>query len=353
MFFSPDPTPAEYIFVPCLALLQILEPKIAFFSTRRGVLTSIFLKLTLGYLLVGFTGAVNSNYYLVFILPVVTAATAFGPLGTIGFTLLASCAYLSFLLFIDWTRYTIEQSDLHRLCLQLTFIALVGYLTHRLAEASRVEERKYQVAASQLQEAEAAVRRSERLVALGQLTAGLAHELRNPLGTMKASAEMLSKNLPPDNPLALEMAGFISTEVDRTNSLITRFLEFARPTPLRLKKTDIGEVIDRAVSQLVRLRPNSGVTVYKNYSPDIRPFPIDGEIIERVIYNLLLNAVQATQPGGAVTVKTRQVENEVEIAVIDRGAGIQAKTPREHFQSIFYNQAGWSWPGPRDRLQTG
>jgi two-component system sensor histidine kinase HydH len=127
------------------------------------------------------------------------------------------------------------------------------------------------------------------------------------------------------------MAGFISTEVDRTNSLITRFLEFARPTPLRLKKTDIGEVIDQAVSQLVRLRPDSGVTVYKNYSPDIRPFPIDGEIIERVIYNLLLNAVQATQPGGAVTVKTRQVENQVEIAVIDRGSGIDAK----HIESIF------------------
>ncbi len=329
--FSPDPSPAEYVFIPCLGLLQILEAKIPFFATRRGVLTSIVLKFVLGYTLVGFTGAVNSNYYLVFLLPVVTASTSFGPAGATGFILLASGAYLSFLLFIDWSRYTIEESDISRLCLRLSFIALVGYLTHRLAEASRKEQRKYEIAASQLQEAEDTVRRSERLAALGQLTAGLAHELRNPLGTMKASAEILTKNLPAENALALEMAGFISTEVDRTNSLITRFLEFARPTPLRLKATDLGEVIDRAIAQLERLRPGVAANIYKNYSPDIRPFPIDGEIIERVVYNLLLNAVQATPSGGAITVKTRQAGGAAEISVIDRGSGIEPK----HLENIF------------------
>ena len=80
-----------------------------------------------------------------------------------------------------------------------------------------------------MKEAEAEVRRSERLAALGQLTAGLAHELRNPLGTMRTSAELLARNVAQENAIAREMAGFISDEVDRTNSLITRFLDFARP----------------------------------------------------------------------------------------------------------------------------
>ncbi|MCL4852167.1 MAG: hypothetical protein KJZ78_12400, partial [Bryobacteraceae bacterium] len=248
--FSPDQTPAEYIFLSCLAVVQIVEPKVPFFGTRRGIHLSIVIKLILSYLLIGFTGAVNSSYYLVLLLPVVTAATTFGPGGTIAFILLAAASYLSFLLFVDWSRYTIDPYNVRMLCLRLTFISVVGYLTHRLAQMSRIEEGKYQAAAEQLQAAEAAVRRSERLAALGQLSAGLAHELRNPLGTMKASAELLLRQVPEDNEVAREMAAFIFSEVDRTNGLITRFLEFARPLKLRMKVTDLAEVIDRAVQQV-------------------------------------------------------------------------------------------------------
>ena len=89
-------------------------------------------------------------------------------------------------------------------------------------------------------EAHEAVRRSDKLAALGQLTAGLAHELRNPLGTIKASAEMLNKQLSAENEVAREVAGFISTEVDRTNSLVTRFLQFARPLKLRMETADLA-----------------------------------------------------------------------------------------------------------------
>ena len=77
-----------------------------------------------------------------------------------------------------------------------------------------------------LQAAEDAVRRADRLAALGQLTAGLAHELRNPLSTIKSSSEILSTSLPAGNEVAHELAGFISTEVDRTNSLITPLPRF-------------------------------------------------------------------------------------------------------------------------------
>ena len=120
-------------------------------------------------------------------------------------------------------------------------------LTHQLAKAKREEAIKYQRAAEQLaaanqslKEAQAEVRRAERLAALGQLTAGLAHELRNPLGTMKTSAELLARNVAKENEIAREMAGYIQDEVDRTNSLITRFLDFARPQHLKLDKGDLA-----------------------------------------------------------------------------------------------------------------
>jgi signal transduction histidine kinase len=166
---------------------------------------------------------------------------------------------------------------------------------------------------------------------LGQLTAGLAHELRNPLGTIRASAEMLSKNTAAEDAVASELAGFIVTEVDRTNSLITRFLEFARPLKLRLSSTNLADVLDRAINELSQHSPPYDVSVFKNYAPDIPLLHLDAELMQRVFYNLLLNATQATAPGGTVTVKARPYGAGVEVSVIDRGGGIA----RENLESIF------------------
>src|SRR5258708_4271034 len=175
------------------------------------------------------------------------------------------------------------------------------------------------------------MRRTERLAALGQLSAGLAHELRNPLGTIKASAEMLAKSMPAENEVAREVAGFISTEVDRTNQLVTRFLEFARPLKLRLAPADLTQVLDRAVANLEHGSPRYDVTFYRNYAPEIGPVPLDADLMERVFFNLLLNAAQATPPGGAITIKARPVGAMAEVAVIDRGSGIEPK----HLENIF------------------
>jgi signal transduction histidine kinase len=192
-----------------------------------------------------------------------------------------------------------------------------------------------------LQEAEAEVRRSERLAALGQLTAGLAHELRNPLGTMKSSAELLARNVPAENGLAKEMAGFITEEVDRLNSLISRFLQFARPQHMKLDKGDISALLDRVISRFERERSagTPAVCVYKNYSPDVSLVAFDAELLEQVFYNLITNAAQASAKGGAVTVKTKPAVTDagpgVEIAVIDRGSGIDAKNLENIFNPFF------------------
>ena len=177
------------------------------------------------------------------------------------------------------------------------------------------------------------MRRSERLAALGQLSAGLAHEIRNPLGTIKASAEMLNRSLSAENEVAREVAGFINSEVDRTNSLVTRFLQFARPLQVRLEKADLALALDRAVAMAER--EAGGVAIYKNYDPSIPPFPFDAELMERVFYNLALNAAQATPAGGAITVKTRAADAVAEVAVIDRGTGIQPHQLESIFNPFF------------------
>jgi two-component system, NtrC family, sensor histidine kinase HydH len=320
-----------------LAAVQVVEPKLTALSTRGGRVFWIALKLVLGYLLIGYTHGLSSPYFLVLLLPVVSAATTFGVLGSLVFALLSSGAYLSFLLFVDWSQYSV---DIQELVLRAVFLAMAGNLANMLAEDLRAESRKNRRAAQHLAEvneqlhaAEEAVRRSDRLAALGQLSGGLAHELRNPLGTIKTSAEMLARNVAGENEVAREMAGFICSEVDRTNSLVTRFLQFARPLELRCEPAALTAVIDRAVTQVEREAPQ--VTIYKNYAPEIPPVPLDAELMERVFYNLLLNAAQATAAGGAVTVKTRALDGVAEIAVIDRGNGIEARLRDSIFNPFF------------------
>lgn len=339
--FGPIRTPPVVALLAALGILQVVEPRILWFQSRAGSGGSVGLKLALCYLLVFATHGIGSSYFWILFFPVISAATALRIAGTAISTLLACALYLSFLFNLNEGQF-IPPEEIPELLLRVLFLPVVGFLTYQLAESSREQAWKYQAAAEQLaeanrslQEAEAAVRRSDRLAALGQLSAGLAHELRNPLGTIKASSDMILKSVEKENEIAREMAGFVSSEVDRINSLITRFLDFARPLEVRREKSDLTQVLDRVIEQIERRQPPFDVAIYKNYSPEIPPIPLDAELMERVFSNLLINAAQASPPRGTITVKTKQIGGLVEIAVIDRGAGIDAKNRESIFNPFF------------------
>jgi signal transduction histidine kinase len=335
-WFGPVHTVPEATMLTLMAVFQLLEPRIAAFSRPRGAAVSIVIKFVLCYLLIGYTEGIRSSYYFMLLVPIIAAATTQDALPAALITLVSSLSYLSFVLFLGDDEY-IPEDQLRELMLRISTLGIVGFLTYQLAAQNRIRARDAQASAEQLaianknlQAAEDAIRRADRLAALGQLTAGLAHELRNPLSTIKSSAELLHKNLPAENEVACEVAGFISTEVDRTNSLITRFLDFAKPLKLKLEPVDVSTVIDRAVRDLER---HTKTTVHRNYSPDVRSVSIDSELMERVFYNLLLNASQASPPDATITVRTRMLNDnkQVEVAVIDRGSGI----PPGNLENIF------------------
>ena len=119
---SPERNPPELTLICAIALVQILEPRLPALNTPRGILISIFIKLLLGYVLIQTTGGLNSGFYLILLVPVISAATALGVLGSVVMTLVASATYLSLLLYIDWSRYVIEPYDKRQLGLRLVFI---------------------------------------------------------------------------------------------------------------------------------------------------------------------------------------------------------------------------------------
>jgi two-component system, NtrC family, sensor histidine kinase HydH len=338
---------AEAEVLATFALFEILEPRIGFFvEGARGKIVGVVVRLVLSYLLIGVTGGINSSYYLILLLPVVRAATLFGSVATWASTTAASLLYLSFLLFLDFEVDTIPLEQQQEISFRVLFLFLAAYLTYELARRNREQAERYQSLASEfavanvnLKAAQSEVQRSERLAALGQLTAGLAHELRNPLGTIKNSAEMLAKRVPAEDAIAKELSGYISTEVDRTNELVKRFLDFAKPFRLRVESAELSEIIDRAMLQVESRAAQKQVTVIRNESPDVEPMPLDAQWIEQMMANLLGNAIDASPQGGAVTLLTRRVDGGVELSVVDRGVGIAVENQASIFNPFFTTKA--------------
>lgn len=306
---------SERSFILGLAALQLVEGRIPFLTTLRGRTISVVLQIIIVWVLIGYTHGLSSRYYLMLLLPLLSTASFLGLAGTVAASIAAIGAYLSFFLYVDFKEYYVDPEDFHTLAIRCLTLAIAAVLVNTLAAAIRAQSAKYKLIAEQLTVAEAAVRRSERLAALGQLSAGLAHELRNPLGSIKGSADLLARSASHNDPMAKELAGIISAEVDRTNSLVTRFLDFARPLEPRRESTDVTGVIDRAV---VRAK----VDAVRDYSPSLPRLAIDPELMEQVFLNLVTNASQASAPGAPITIRTREVDDQAEVSVIDRGCGI-------------------------------
>jgi two-component system, NtrC family, sensor histidine kinase HydH len=307
----------ERSFILGLAVLQLVEGRIPFLTTLWGRSTSVVLQLTIVWLLIGYDDGIPSEYYLMLLLPLVSAASSLGVAGTLASSIAAIGAYLSFLRFLDFKEVYIPSEQQHILAIRCLLLAIAAVIVNTLAAAIRSQS-------ARLIAAEAAVRRSERLAALGQLSAGLAHELRNPLGSIKGSADLLARSASHNDPMARELAQIISAEVDRTNSLVTRFLDFARPLEPRRQTVDVTNVIDRAVTR-------AKVYVIRNYSTTLPRLAIDPELMEQVFLNLLTNASQASAPGVPITVRTGEVDHHAEVSVIDRGCGI----PPGKIETIF------------------
>jgi len=318
----------------------------------RGRIYVVLIKIGLATMLVNHTEeiSINSSYWPIYFLPVMTAAEFFSPWATLLWTTLASVAYCSYLYLDPEVReLEIPTESYGLLAIRLLFFYLSAMLVNRFVIEVRRQTQRYQETAEtlaktnrQLEQAQAEARRSERLAALGQLSAGLAHEIRNPLGVIKGSAEMLTQKLGKSDSLATELAGYISTETNRLSALVTRFLDFARPLHADLTPGDASAVLDRALNDVAQLWKGAPIRVEKKYEADLPSVPLDESLCEQAFVNIIQNAYDAmgAEGGGVLRVDASRSQREmreggrtagVEVRIADSGPGI----PQELREQIF------------------
>lgn len=213
---------------------------------------------------------------------------------------------------------------------------VAGYLAERARRQKEHLERtsgELEKVYLELQQNLDRLRKAERMYAVAELSANLAHEIRNPLAGISGAAGILKRgNATPEN--VRECLEIIDKESQRLNKLLTNFLSFARPRAPRLKPTDVGSVIDSVVALAARSEEARSIVFQRRMDDPLPEVECDAEQLKQVLLNLVMNAVQATAEG-AVQLDACVREKQVIIAVRDEGAGISAEQQDRIFDPFF------------------
>ena len=194
---------------------------------------------------------------------------------------------------------------------------------------------------TQRRRVEEALQRAEQLKMVGELAAGLAHEIKNPLAGIKGSIQVLVETASiaeEDRSLILKAID----EIKRIDILLKSLLNFAKPPKLHLMATDVNDLLDKAVSLSLKhpsLSPGGSKTinVLKDFDPDIQEIMADPMQLQQVFLNLMFNAIEAMPKGGALAVKTflDDSDNVLRIAISDTGKGMEPQMLDQIFQPFF------------------
>lgn len=188
--------------------------------------------------------------------------------------------------------------------------------------------RRYQRSRKQLQEATA---RKEKLVALGHLAAGVAHEIRNPLSSIKGLAKYFAERTPADGE-AHQLAQVMAKEADRLNRVVSELLELVRPAHLTYQSVDLNDVITHSLQLISQDAASRAITLAFTAQPALCRIQADPDRLKQVLLNLYLNAVHAIGRDGVITVAVRECgDGRVKVSVADSGNGMTA----EQLQAIF------------------
>lgn len=288
------------------------------------------------------TGATHSWLHDIFrrmyYLPIVMAAFAFGLRGSLVASAAAALLYAPH----AFTRFVVhDPARGTEKLLEIVLYFIIGIVAGVLADREYAERKKQEETATLLRKTldeknlmEKMLVRAGRLQALGELTAGLAHEIKNPLASISGAAESVIDELAPDSPRQ-KMAAVLRRELDRLAKILERFLSFARPEEYDLTEISLSDQVDQVGQFLGAQARQKGVVIIVAASEKNVLVFGEKEKISQVLMNLLLNALQASDEGGEVRLSCdyarRNHKTYGRIIVEDDGPGV----PEENRDRVF------------------
>jgi two-component system, NtrC family, sensor histidine kinase HydH len=265
--------------------------------------------------------------------PIVFAALYDGWRGGLLIALLSSAAFFQQLLF---SSDLLTERLINRYLELISFCSL-AVLTGVYTDRERQQKKRYQEVVSKLSDVYQTLqtnfegmKRAERLSAIGHLSAGLAHEIRNPLASISGAASILKRHLPPNEKLE-RCVHIIDAECQRLNRLLTSFLNFARPRLPTFQQTNLRALLKDVIQLAEHALSRKQILFRTEVISDLPEVECDPDQLRQVLLNLLINAIEASLDCATVTLAADAEDGKVVIRVIDEGSGVAP----EHIEKLF------------------
>ena len=276
-------------------------------------------------------------YYL----PILYAASRYGFVGG------SMTAILSIVCFVIHAPQHMDEPDIYySQYAEMIVFFVVGATAGLLSDAQRREHRRHEQTLEELARAYKELRETvdqlllaDRLSSLGQLSAALIHEIRNPLASIKGAVEALCPDIPPEHRKR-QFLDAIKGEAERLNKLVTDFLQFARPREPELLPVQPNDVVYAVVQLVGKEAIRLGVRLSVHLDTSLPRVMMDGEQIKQALLNLVINGMQAAPRGGEVQVATIRRQDAVGIRVKDSGSGISPDVASKLFTPFVTTKAG-------------
>lgn len=277
-------------------------------------------------------------YQRLYYIPIIASALLFGLRGGLAASIFTTAVYSPHI-FLHWQHnhfdYSINQYA--EVVIFNLVGGIMGALGDRLKQAREKAERnaeERQKAYDELQKTFEQLLQAEKLTSLGELSAGIVHEVRNPLAAIKGAVEILEDELAADSPRR-EFAELAKKEVERLDKLVGEFLRFARPATLSVKSNDLNKIVESVVSLIENQAVGQLISVESDLGEDLPKVLVDSEQIKQVLLNLAINSLQAMSSGGKLIFRTFEKDGFSVVEIEDNGVGIDEKIAGRIFDPFF------------------